>query len=181
MQTRSVEPTHLRAARLRASDIEAMYRIDEALAAPEAGLVVVVDDLLTSGAHFRAAQRVLSRHFPDIDVAGLFLARRVMEAAAGAVRRAVGIGVGTGKDAISRKPAERAASNRRDAGVKIVSVINYKGGVGENDVDRQPGGGARPLRQARSGPGHGRPMQPDLFVRDAGHLGCRTGRRGRGA
>ena len=95
-QTRSTEPAHLRSARLRASDIEALYRIDETVAAPEAGLVVVVDDLLTSGAHFRAAQRVLSRHFPDIDVVGLFLARRVMEAAAGAVRRAVGIGVGTG-------------------------------------------------------------------------------------
>ena len=76
VQTRSTEPAHLRSARLRASDIEALYRIDEALAAPEAGLVVVVDDLLTSGAHFRAAQRVLSRRFADIDVAGLFLARR---------------------------------------------------------------------------------------------------------
>ena len=134
VQTRSVEPTHLRTARLRASDIEAMYRIDEALAAPEAGLVVVVDDLLTSGAHFRAAQRVLSRRFPDIDVAGLFLARRVMEAAAGAVRRAVGIGVGTGDDAISRKPADRAPSKRGEAGVKIVSVINYKGGVGKTTL-----------------------------------------------
>ena len=130
VQTCSVEPTHLRATRLRASDIEALYRIDEALAAPEAGLVVVVDDLLTSGAHFRAAQRVLSRRFPDIDVMGLFLARRVMAAAAGAVRR----GVGTGGDAISRKPAERAASNQREAGVKIVSVINYKGGVGKTTL-----------------------------------------------
>ena len=79
VQTRSVEPTHRRSARLRASDIEAMYGIDEALEAPSAGLVVVVDDLLTSGAHFRAAQRVLSRRFPDIDVVGLFLARRVPE------------------------------------------------------------------------------------------------------
>ena len=134
VQTCSVEPTHLRPTRLRASDIEAMYRIDEALAAPEAGLVVVVDDLLTSGAHFRAAQRVLSRRFPDIDVMGLFLARRVMEAAAGAVRRAVGIGAGTGNDAWSGKPADRAPSKRGSAGVKIVSVINYKGGVGKTTL-----------------------------------------------
>ncbi len=136
VQSRSVEPTHRRSARLRASDIEAMYGIDEALEAPGAGLVVVVDDLLTSGAHFRAAQRVLSRRFPDIDVVGLFLARRVPEpvevraAPAKAGRRAVG----TGEATVSRQPADRAAGNRGDAGVKIVSIINYKGGVGKTTL-----------------------------------------------
>ena len=133
VQTRSTEPAHLRSARLRASDIEALYRIDEVVAAPGAGVVVVVDDLLTSGAHFRAAQRVLSRHFPDIDVVGLFLARRVMEpvevgaaAAAGAGRRVVV----TADDAAPRQ----AAGKRGEAGVKIVSVINYKGGVGKTTL-----------------------------------------------
>ena len=136
VQTRSVEPTHRRSTRLRASDIEAMYGIDEALEAPRAGLVVVVDDLLTSGAHFRAAQRVLSRRFPDIDVVGLFLARRLPEpeevraGAAAAGRRAVA----TGEDAASRQPAGRAAGHRGDAGVKIVSIINYKGGVGKTTL-----------------------------------------------
>lgn len=137
-QARSVEPTHRRSARLRASDIEAMYDIDEALEAPGAGLVVVVDDLLTSGAHFRAAQRTLSRRFPDIDVTGLFLARRVPEpeevrgaAAARAGRRHA---VGTGEAAVSRQPADRAAGHREGAGMKIVSIINYKGGVGKTTL-----------------------------------------------
>ncbi len=137
VQTHSVEPTHRRSARLRASDIEAMYGIDEALEAPEPGLVVIVDDLLTSGAHFRAAQRVLSRHFPDIDVVGLFLARRVPEpvevrtaAEAAAARPAVA----TAEDAVSRQPAHRAAGHREGAGVKIVSIINYKGGVGKTTL-----------------------------------------------
>ena len=137
VQTRSTEPAHLRSARLRASDIEALYRIDESLAAPGAAVVAVVDDLLTSGAHFRAAQRVLSRRFPDIDVVGLFLARRVMEpvevhaaAAAGAGRRVVV----TADDAAPRQAAGRAPSKRGNAEVKIVSVINYKGGVGKTTL-----------------------------------------------
>ena len=134
VQTRSTAPAHLTSARLRASDIEALYRIDEVVAAPEAGLVVVVDDLLTSGAHFRAAQRVLSRHFPDIDVVGLFLARRVMEpvevGAAGAGRRVVV----TADDAAPRQAASRATGKRENAEVKIVSVINYKGGVGKTTL-----------------------------------------------
>lgn len=141
VQGRSVEPAHRRAARLRAWEIEELYRIDEALEAPTSGVVAVVDDLLTSGAHFRAAQRLLSRRFPDIDVVGLFLARRVMETAAAGVedeampdggRRVVGSGVDVHD--ISRQPAGRATSDRGDAGVKIVSVINYKGGVGKTTL-----------------------------------------------
>ena len=154
MQTRSVEPTHRRAARLRASDIEELYRIDEGLTAPGAGVVVVVvDDLLTSGAHFRAAQRVLSRRFTDIDVVGLFLARRVMETAAesgpgvtvmspaeGAEgERREGGGVLGPKVASEVSGAERGSRPRRgesgrvqgveggDAPVKTVAIINYKG------------------------------------------------------
>ena len=137
VQTHSVEPTHRRSARLRASDIEAMYGIDEALEAPGTGLVVVVDDLITSGAHFRAAQRTLSRRFPHIDVVGLFLARRVPEPAE--VRpapeaRAARPAAGTAEDAAARQPAGRAAGHREDAGVKIVSIINYKGGVGKTTL-----------------------------------------------
>ena len=82
VQTRSTEPSHRRSIRLQVSEITAIYRIDETLAAPAPGVVAVVDDLLTSGAHFRAANVVLTRRFPDIDVVGLFLARRVPEAVA---------------------------------------------------------------------------------------------------
>ena len=82
VQARSMEPSHLRSVRPRASEIARRYRIDETLAVSEPGVVAVVDDLLTSGAHFRAAKRVLTRRFADIEVVGLFLARRVPEAAA---------------------------------------------------------------------------------------------------
>ena len=77
VQTRSMEPSRRRSTRPQPSE-NPRYRIDETLAAPEPGVVVVaVDDLLTSGARFRAAKRVLTRRFPDIEMVGLFLARRV--------------------------------------------------------------------------------------------------------
>ena len=121
----------------------------------------MVDDLLTSGAHFRAAQRVLSRHFPDIDVVGLFLARRVMETAADGTdaaampltqraergrRASRGVAV-DGPEASIQAAVCESGSRRRagelhhvrsategDSRVRIVSVINYKGGVGKTTL-----------------------------------------------
>ena len=82
VQARSVEASHLRSLRLRPRELAALYRIDPAVAPPGPGVVAVVDDLLTTGAHFRAAATVLSARFPDIDVVGLFIARRVPETTA---------------------------------------------------------------------------------------------------
>ena len=82
VQARSTEAAHLRTVRPRPDELAALYRIDAALAAPGPGVVAVVDDLLTTGAHFRAAATVLKAAFPDIDVVGLFLARRVPETTA---------------------------------------------------------------------------------------------------
>ena len=187
LQTRSVEPSHRRAARLRPWEIVELYRIDEEVAAPEAGLVIVVDDLLTSGAHFRAAQQVLWRRFPDIDVVGLFLARREREpekaaavtdgavavpaegegrtqpegggvegpkaggvegpkaggedcgGASGSRRAGGGTGAGarggiSGSGRRARERKYRPGVTEGDGAVKIISVINYKGGVGKTTL-----------------------------------------------
>jgi len=53
------------------------YAIDEALADPEPITLAVFDDILTTGAHFRAAKRILLERFPSADVIGFFLARCV--------------------------------------------------------------------------------------------------------
>lgn len=42
---------------------------------PEPAAFAVVDDVIGSGAHFRAASNVLKRHFGDAPVIGLFIAR----------------------------------------------------------------------------------------------------------
>lgn len=59
------------------SEIEATYEIDESLVAPPPKDIGLFDDVLTTGAHFRAAKNLLSERFPGIRIVGIFVARRV--------------------------------------------------------------------------------------------------------
>ena len=76
IQTRSAASSHSSDARPRPEEIKALYRLDETLTEPVPRIVALVDDLLTAGAHFRAAKSVLSARFQDITIFGLFIARR---------------------------------------------------------------------------------------------------------
>jgi hypothetical protein len=62
------------------AEIEARYVIDRMLREPAPQLIAVVDDLITTGAHFVAVRNILRREFPDAKIVGLFIARRVPEA-----------------------------------------------------------------------------------------------------
>jgi predicted amidophosphoribosyltransferase len=53
------------------------YEIDESLIEPIPSRIAVVDDVLTTGAHFRTMKRILQETFPEAQVIGLFLARRI--------------------------------------------------------------------------------------------------------
>ena len=53
------------------------YRMDEAGVLPAPKSIAVVDDVLTTGAHFKAMQRILNEAFPAVPLIGVFLARRV--------------------------------------------------------------------------------------------------------
>ena len=77
VQTESAKAAHDREERPRPRQIEALYKVDETLSVPAPNAIAVVDDLLTTGAHFKAAQSVLVAQFPGIPVIGLFIARRV--------------------------------------------------------------------------------------------------------
>ena len=83
VQSESTDAAHESLARPTPEQIQAGYRIDEALAAPEPTTVAIVDDVLTTGAHFRAASSVLSERFPAVTIVGLFVARRVPDAVSG--------------------------------------------------------------------------------------------------
>lgn len=76
VQVESTPASHESDARLHAEDLIAIYRIDDALAAPPPTDIVVFDDVLTTGSHFKAMQQVLKGRFPDVAVRGLFIARR---------------------------------------------------------------------------------------------------------
>lgn len=77
VQTESTEAAHRQARRPRPEEIERLYHVNESLTKPAPNHIALVDDMLTTGAHFRAAQSILSNHFPQADFVGLFLSRRV--------------------------------------------------------------------------------------------------------
>ena len=54
--------------------------VDEDVVPPWPERVLVVDDVVTSGAHFVAARRALEGRFPGVRVAGVFVARVVHDA-----------------------------------------------------------------------------------------------------
>ena len=81
VQTVSTDAIHVQDVRPAPEEIQALYRIDETLAEPAPGIIAVVDDILTTGAHFRATKSVLSTRFPGTSIIGLFISRRVPDTA----------------------------------------------------------------------------------------------------
>jgi len=81
VQTESSIASHESEVRPSPNDIEELYEIDDSLSSNPIESIAVVDDMLTTGAHFRAAKHVLSIAFPDASVIGLFVTRRVPDTA----------------------------------------------------------------------------------------------------
>ena len=77
LQIESMESAHNSPDRPSPTEIYDNYTIDASLAEPVPSQIAVVDDVLTTGAHFKAMTRILQDAFPNIGVVGLFLARRV--------------------------------------------------------------------------------------------------------
>jgi hypothetical protein len=77
VQIQSVEATHLANSRPSPDEVLRNYRLDESLILPEPQIIFLVDDVLTTGCHFKAAKRLLLARLPNANVVGLFVARRV--------------------------------------------------------------------------------------------------------
>lgn len=77
VQKTSMDAAHDQQVRPRPDEIEANYGIDERLRNPMPQVIGLFDDVLTTGAHYRAASDVLKRTIPGARIIGLFIARRV--------------------------------------------------------------------------------------------------------
>ena len=71
MQRDSTEAAHSAQARPRVDELSDNFVIDETR------VIGLIDDVLTTGAHFKAAQRLLRRRFPSVMIYGIFVARRM--------------------------------------------------------------------------------------------------------
>lgn len=77
-RTTAVPPVHESSAPRDPKAIEHTFQIgNPGMIASEK--IAVVDNMLTTGAHFQAAKTILRSRFPQKQIAGLFLARRVPE------------------------------------------------------------------------------------------------------
>jgi len=79
IQRQSMVAAHDADIRPTPDDIVAGYRVDEAVAAPAPRVIGLFDDVMTTGAHYVAARRVLAARFPGASIFGFFIARRVPE------------------------------------------------------------------------------------------------------
>ena len=77
VQRVSTEAAHSTEARPGVGELCENYLIDESLVDPPPRVIGVIDDVLTTGSHFKAAQRVLRSRFPAVKIYGIFVARRV--------------------------------------------------------------------------------------------------------
>ena len=80
IQNKSAEPVHESGNRDPAKIFE-LYSLDETLLKPRPNLIVICDDVLTTGAHFKAAQAILSGEYKEARIIGCFIARRAVEEA----------------------------------------------------------------------------------------------------
>jgi predicted amidophosphoribosyltransferase len=52
--------------------------LDESLKNPPPQAIAIFDDVITTGASFKAAQEILQKEFPKIPIIGIFIARNVI-------------------------------------------------------------------------------------------------------
>lgn len=77
-QSASYEAAHLAGdggERIKPTELQALYRLDPI---PPKSTVLLFDDVLSAGCHYRAAKSVILAQYPNTQVVGFFLARRVL-------------------------------------------------------------------------------------------------------
>jgi len=81
VMTESIDAAHLTENRRSIEELLRCMSIDGSLLEPPPpSAICIFDDVLTTGAHFKAVDRILRTQFPNLPIIGLFLARRAPEA-----------------------------------------------------------------------------------------------------
>lgn len=78
-QRASMVATHERpqGQRITREELAQSYFIREEFAEPRPTYIGIVDDMLTTGTHYRAMKDILSNRFPEAQFVGIFIARRI--------------------------------------------------------------------------------------------------------
>ena len=78
VQKESYVPSHtMTADRPTPDSLAANYILDHDILEPAPTMIVIFDDVLTTGAHYKAVQKTLRTKFPAVPMFGAFIARRV--------------------------------------------------------------------------------------------------------
>lgn len=81
LQNQSTIASHAStASRPTPDEIMANYSFDASLLAGIRGNIIIFDDVLTAGSHFKAMKQFLRQHLPEASILGLFVARTAREA-----------------------------------------------------------------------------------------------------
>lgn len=80
VQGQSTAAAHDSESRPTPDELAKLYTFQPALLSPAPKQIGLLDDVLTTGCHFKAAKKMLSEQFAGVRVTGIFLARRVPEA-----------------------------------------------------------------------------------------------------
>lgn len=79
LQQQSTHAVHEQDTRPTVRQLQAGYTLDEGLLANTRPCIAIVDDVLTTGCHFKAIQGLLLQKLPTAQIIGLFIARRAPE------------------------------------------------------------------------------------------------------
>ena len=79
VQKTTLPPFHVSGNKLGPGELVEVYKIDSSLIAPAPERIIVVDDVITTGSHFKAMKTILSKQYPNALIKGIFIARRVPE------------------------------------------------------------------------------------------------------
>jgi len=78
-QVNSRECSHESEIRPSISDLENNLQINTSLEKSLKNTIILFDDIITSGTHFKAIKNVLSERYPDKKIIGVFVCRRVFD------------------------------------------------------------------------------------------------------